>query len=110
MISVNIFVTLMLIVAVSCHGAKRVRCRPQRGFSDIRVLGCETVKVVSKGCTGRCSSSAIPKITGVVGFARTCSCCSRTKSTMKYVKLQCANGKERTITLPQATRCKCRPC
>ena len=110
MLSVNIFMTLVMIVAVSCHGAKRVRCRPQRGFSDIRVLGCETVKVVSKGCVGRCSSSAIPKITGVTGFTKTCSCCSPTKSITKYVKLRCANGKERTITLPQATRCRCRPC
>ncbi len=110
MLFVNIFMTFVMIVAVSCHGGKRARCRPQRGFSEIRVLGCETVKIVSKGCAGRCSSSAIPKIMGVTDFTKTCSCCFPTKSITKYVKLKCGNGKDKTITLPQATKCKCRPC
>ena len=41
-------------------------------------------------------------------------CHSKTKRMhmrcIKYVKLQCADGKKKTMALPQATRCKCRPC
>ena len=113
MIFVNIFVILMLVIDVSCHSKTKrmcVRCRPRMGISIIHVLGCNIVKVGSKGCDGRCSSSAIPKITGAGGFAKTCSCCFPTKSAIKYVKLQCANGEKKTMALPQATRCKCRPC
>ena len=64
MLFVNIFVTFMIIVVVSCRGGKRVRCRPRKGVSEIRVLGCETARIISRGCEGRCSSSAIPNITG----------------------------------------------
>ena len=110
MIFVNVFVILVLVIGVSCHSRMRVRCRPRMGIFTIQVLGCNVVKVGSTGCDGCCSSSSIPKITGAGGFAKTCSCCTPTKSTIKYVKLQCANGEKKTVALPQATRCKCRPC
>jgi hypothetical protein len=113
MICVNIFVFLLLVNGILCHSKTKrmhMRCRPRMGISIIHVLGCDVVKVRSKGCDGHRSSSAIPKITGAGGFAKTCLCCFPTKSTIKYVKLQCADGKKKTMALPQATRCKCRPC
>ncbi len=110
MLFVNIFLTFVIIMGVSCHGGKRARCRPRRGVSEIRVLGCETARIVSKGCSGQCSSAATPRITGVRGFTKTCSCCFPTKSTIKYVKLNCANGKKRTLALSQVIKCNCRPC
>ena len=105
---VLIFVTLG---AIHTTTAKRMQaCRTRMGISRIDMPGCSTKKVASKGCDGHCMSSAVPRASGFGDFVKTCSCCSPTQSVMKYVTLQCANGKKKVIALPVAVKCKCRPC
>ncbi len=107
---------LLVLILVTFNGmytgtAKRMHaCKPRLGISTIDISGCTTVRVGSKGCDGHCMSSAIPKVSGVGGFARTCSCCSPIQSVTKHVKLHCTNGQKKTVALPVATKCKCRPC
>lgn len=108
---------LLVLIFITLDGictstAKRMHgCKPRIGISTIDIPGCAKRRVASKGCDGHCMSSAIPKISGFGGFAMTCSCCSPIQSVTKYITLNCHKGpKTRTVALPMATKCKCRPC
>ena len=119
MISKSNTALLVLIIIMSngintsngkrAHG-RSTYCRPRLGISTIELPGCTVKKVASQGCDGRCMSAAIPKVSGPGDFAQTCSCCSPVESITKYVTIHCDNGRTKTLALPSATKCKCRPC
>lgn len=91
------------------HG-RSTSCRPRLGILKIELPGCTIKRVPSQGCDGRCMSAAVPKVFGPGDFAKTCLCCSPVESTLKTITIYCNNGKQRRVTLPSATKCKCRPC